>query len=85
MPRETATEKSQDQQRRQHLNEEVDMSGRITHWLERAASSLAGATPLTPIDASYGASFWGLTAMDEGRSRSAGRLPLVAAAHLPVF
>ena len=61
------------------------MNGRITRWLERAASSFAGATPLTPIDASYGASWWGVAAMDEGRSRSAGRLPLVAAAHLPVF
>ena len=61
------------------------MKSRITHWLERAGSSFGGATPLTPIDASYGASWWGISAMDEGRSRSAGRLPLVAAAHLPVF
>ena len=61
------------------------MNGRITRWLERAASSLAGATPLTPIDASYGASWRGIAAMDEGRSSSAGRLSLVAAAHLPVF
>jgi hypothetical protein len=61
------------------------MMARITHWLERAASSLGGATPLTPIDASYGASWRGIAVMDEGRSRSAGRLPLVAAAHLPVF
>ena len=61
------------------------MNGRITRWLERAASSFAGATPLTPIDASYGASWPGIAAMDEGRSVGAGRLPLVAAAHLPVF
>jgi len=55
-------------------------------WLERAGSTLGGATPLTPIDASYGASFWGrVPAMDEGRSMGAGRLQLVAAAHLPVF
>ena len=62
------------------------MKGRIARWLERAGSSLGGATPLTPIDASYGATWLGrVPAMDEGRSRSAGRLPLVAAAHLPVF
>ncbi|BBY67177.1 hypothetical protein [Mycolicibacterium helvum] len=61
------------------------MLGRITRWLERAGSTFAGAAPLTPIDASYGASWWGVAALDEGRSRSAGRLPLVAAAHLPVF
>jgi hypothetical protein len=61
------------------------MKGRIARWLERAGS-FSGATPLTPIDASYGAAWLGrLPAMDEGRSRSAGRLPLVAAAHLPVF
>jgi hypothetical protein len=61
------------------------MKARITRWLERAGNSFGGAAPLTPIDASYGASWWGISAMDEGRSRSAGRLPLVAAAHLPVF
>ena len=61
------------------------MKKRITQWLERAGSSFGGAAPLTPIDASYGASWWGTSAMDQGRSRSAGRLPLVAAAHLPVF
>lgn len=62
------------------------MKARITRWLERAGNSLSGATPLTPIDASYGATWWGrVPALDEGRSRSAGRLPLVAAAHLPVF
>jgi hypothetical protein len=62
------------------------MSTRIMRWLERAGTSLSGATPLTPIDASYGASFWGrVPAMDEGRSMGAGRLQLVAAAHLPVF
>lgn len=62
------------------------MTARISRWLERAGSSLGGATPLAPIDASYAASFWGrIPAMDEGRSGSTGRLPLLAAAHLPVF
>ncbi|WP_179469166.1 hypothetical protein [Mycolicibacterium vinylchloridicum] len=62
------------------------MKGRITRWLERAGSSLSGATPLAPIDASYGVGWSSrVPAMDDGRSRSAGRLPLLAAAHLPVF
>ena len=66
--------------------ESVPMKNRIARWLERAGSSLGGATALTPIDASYGASFWGrVPEVDERRSMSAGRLPLVAAAHLPVF
>jgi hypothetical protein len=62
------------------------MKTRIARWLERAGSSLSGATPLIPIDASYGAAWLGrVPAIDEGRTRNAGRLPLVAAAHLPVF
>ena len=61
------------------------MKTRITRWLERAGSSFGGAAALTPIDASYGASFWGATAISDGRSLGAGRLPMVAAAHLPVF
>lgn len=62
------------------------MKVRLSRWLERAGSSFGGATPLAPVDASYGAAWWGrVAAMDEGRSASAGRLPLVAAAHLPVF
>jgi hypothetical protein len=65
--------------------EEIYMSARITRWLERAGTSFGGAMPLTAVDASYGASWWGVAAVDEGRSRGAGRLPLVAAAHLPVF
>lgn len=62
------------------------MKARMTRWFERAGSSLGGATPLSPVDASYGASWLGrVPAMDEGRSTAAGRLQLVAAAHLPVF
>ncbi|GAY13301.1 hypothetical protein [Mycobacterium sp. shizuoka-1] len=57
------------------------MLARITQWLERAGSSLGGAHPLTPIDASYGASWWGGSAVDG----DGGRLPVVAAGHLPVF
>ncbi|WP_096311601.1 hypothetical protein [Mycolicibacterium sp.] len=62
------------------------MKNRIARWLERAGNSIGGADALTPIDPFYGASFRGrVPAMTEGRSMSAGRLPLVAAAHLPVF
>ncbi|WP_144418287.1 hypothetical protein [Mycobacterium sp. EPa45] len=62
------------------------MRNRIARWLERAGNSLGGADALTPIDPFYGASFRGrVPAVYEGRSMSAGRLPLVAAAHLPVF
>ncbi len=57
--------------------------GWIARFLEHAGS-LSGATPLAPIDAAYGTAWWG-PAGDEGFARSAGRLPLVAAAHLPVF
>jgi hypothetical protein len=62
------------------------MKKRIGRWLERAGTSLSGADALTPIDPFYGASFRGrVPAVYEERSLSAGRLPLVAAAHLPVF
>lgn len=62
------------------------MKNRIARWLERAGNSIGGADALTPIDPFYGAMWTGRTpAMNEGRSLAAGRLPLVAAAHLPVF
>jgi hypothetical protein len=52
------------------------MKKRITQWLERVGNSIGGADALTPIDPYYGATWTG---------REAGRMPLVAAAHLPVF
>jgi hypothetical protein len=62
------------------------MKNRIARWLERAGNSIGGADALTPIDPFYGATWTGrVSAMDEVRTRSAGRLPMVAAAHLPVF
>lgn len=62
------------------------MKNRIARWLERAGNSIGGADALTPIDPFYGATWTGrVPAMDEGRSMGAGRLPLVAAAHVPVF
>ncbi|MCX2929769.1 hypothetical protein ORI20_05765 [Mycobacterium sp. CVI_P3] len=65
------------------------MKDRIIRWLERAASSLSGAAPLAPIDASWSGGVPAMAArvpaMDEGRSRGAGRLPMAAAAHLPAF
>ncbi|BBX08270.1 hypothetical protein [Mycolicibacterium aichiense] len=62
------------------------MLARITRWLEKAGNSLGGADALNPIDPFYGATWAGpVPATVEGRSMSAGRLPLVAAAHLPVF
>ena len=53
--------------------------GWFTRFLE-GAGTLSCATPLAPIDAQYGAVWWGpATAANEGFARSAGHLPLVAA------
>ncbi|WP_431240518.1 hypothetical protein ACQ86B_14220 [Mycolicibacterium aichiense] len=62
------------------------MKARITRWLERVGNSLGGADALTPVDPYYGATWTGrVPAMMEGRAANAGRLPMIAAAHLPVF
>ena len=62
------------------------MKNRIARWLERAGNSIGGADALNPIDPYYGATWTGrMPAVYEGRSMGAGRLPMVAAAHLPVF
>ena len=41
-------------------------TGWIIRWLEKAGT-LAEATPLTPIDASYGAAWWGQPAVASQR------------------